>query len=376
MTRPARSVRLAFDAVPLLDTRTGVGRFVAETTSRLAVRADIDLVAYGWPLGGRERMRAVVPAGVEMARLPFVGPPLRAAWRRADLPPLEWWTGRVDLVHGANFVVPPSRHAAELVTVHDLTMLRYPELCTRDTLEFPSLVARAIRRGAWVHTVSAFVRDEVIEAFGADPDKVVCVHNGVTVVPDVPAADGHRLAGADRYVLALGTVEPRKDLPSLVNAFDRVADDDAEVWLVLAGPDGWGADELTATIHHARHRDRIMRLGFVSDEDRAALLRGASVFAYPSVYEGFGLPPLEAMSAGTPVVTTSAGGLAEVVGDAALVVEPRDVDGLASAISKVLDDATMADDLRARGRRNLEGFSWDRTVDELVDLYGRMLEEA
>jgi glycosyltransferase involved in cell wall biosynthesis len=366
-------MRLAFDAVPLLDTRTGVGRFVDETITRLAARDDLDIVAFGWPLGGRDRLREASPPGIGLARLPFVGPPLRAAWRRLDVPPIEMWTGSVDVVHGANFVVPPAWKATELVTIHDLTMLRYPELCTADTLEFPSLIRRAIRRGAWVHTVSESVRGEVIDAFAADPDRVVCIHNGVTAAAEIRGGDGRRLVRTDRYVLALGTVEPRKDLPTLVEAFDLVADDDPDLWLVLAGPDGWGADDLTARIHRAVHRNRILRLGFVDDDDRAALLKDAAAFAYPSVYEGFGLPPLEAMQAGTPVVTTSAGGLAEVVADAALVVEPRDVDALAGALGKVLADDALADDLRARGRRNVERFSWDATTDALVSLYRTMI---
>jgi glycosyltransferase involved in cell wall biosynthesis len=364
-------MRIAFDAVPLLDTKTGVGRFVDEVTTRLARHDDIDLVAFGWPLGGRHRMQAAVPPGVEVARLPFVGPPLRACWRRLDLPPVECWTGAVDVVHGANFVVPPARRAAEIVTIHDLTMLRYPELCTSDTLEFPSLIRRALSRGAWVHTVSEFVAEEVVADLGADPARVVAIHNGVTLVPEIDPSVGHGLARTERYILSLGTVEPRKDLPRLVEAFDQVARDDPEVWLVIAGPDGWGADALTSAIHHADHRNRILRLGWVSDEDRAALLRGATVFAYPSVYEGFGLPPLEAMSADAPVVTTRTGGLTEVVADAALVVPPSDTDALAEALAKVLADPALADDLRRRGRSNLARFSWDATTDAVVDLYRR-----
>lgn len=369
MTSGAGDLRLAFDAVPLLDTRTGVGRFVDEVVTRLARTDGLQLTAFGWPLGGHDRMREVVPHGVGVARLPFVGPPLRAAWRRAPLPPIELWTGSIDVVHGMNFVVPPARRARQVVTIHDLTMLRYPEMCTRDTLEFPSLIRRALRRGAWVHTVSSAVRDEVIDAFGADPARVVAIHNGVTLAAPGDPGAGHRVARAERYVLALGTIEPRKDLPTLVRAFDLVADTDADVRLVLAGPDGWGADALTATIHRARHRSRIHRLGFVSDDDRAALLRGAAAFAYPSVYEGFGLPPLEAMSAGVPVVTTRAGGLAEVVEDAALVATPGDAEELAEALTKVLSDESLADDLRRRGATNIERFSWDRTASELVDLY-------
>ena len=168
---------------------------------------------------------------------------------------------------------------------------------------------------------------------------------------------GRHLAGAERYVLALGTVEPRKDLPTLVAAFDALAASDKDLHLVLAGQDGWGIEALTASRDRAVHRRRIHRLGWVNEQQRAALLRGASVFAYPSRYEGFGLPPLEAMAVGTPVVTTTAGALPEVVGDAARVVPPLDVDALAGALADVLGDEDLRTSLVARGRARRSGMT-------------------
>lgn len=372
MPTPGGPVRVAIDAVPLIDTRTGVGRFVDETLTRLADDPSLELVAYGWPLGGKDAMRAVLPQGVRTGRLPMAGPPLRAAWRRVSAPPIELWTGRVDVVHGPNFVVPPAWRARELVTVHDLTVLNHPELCTDDTLEFPSLLQRALDRGAWVHTVSDFVRHEVIDRLRVPAERVVTIPNGVTPAPPGDAARGRELAKADRYVLAVGTIEPRKDYPNLVDAFDRIAASRDDVTLVIAGPEGWGADAFRAAVRRSKHRDRVVRLGWVTDADRNALLRGATVFAYPSIYEGFGLPPLEAMSAGVPVVTTRTGGITEVVGEAALLVEPGDTEGLADALGRVLDDPALADDLRTRGLANIGRFSWDGTARDLSALYHRI----
>jgi glycosyltransferase involved in cell wall biosynthesis len=374
VTSPGGGVRVALDAVPLLDTRTGVGRFVHETIRRLATDPSLDLTAYGWPLGGKHALMSALPPGVRAARLPMAGPPLRAAWRRVDAPPIELWTGRVDVVHGPNFVVPPAWRAAELVTVHDLTVLRHPELCTTDTLEFPPLLRRALRRGAWVHTVSEFVRQEVIELLGVPEERVVCIPNGVTPASGGSASRGRELASSERYVLALGTIEPRKEFPRLVEAFDEIAGDFADVKLVVAGPDGWGADELRTTVRRAAHRDRVVRLGWVTEEDRASLLSGATVFAYPSRYEGFGLPPLEAMSAGVPVVTTRAGGITEVVADAAVLVPPGDTAALAAGLAAVLGDPDRAEALRVAGRANVTRFSWDRTADALADLYRRLAD--
>jgi glycosyltransferase involved in cell wall biosynthesis len=301
--------------------------------------------------------------------------PLRTAWMRGDRPAIEGWTGPVDVVHGPNFVVPPARSAARVVTVHDLTAWRYPQLVDSSSAAYPDLVARAVAGGAWVHAPSRFVAGELADMLGLDPARVVAVANGAPDLgPDEPgrdAAAGRLRAGAERYVLAVGTVEPRKDLPGLVAAFDQVAVDDAEVRLVLAGPDGWGADALAEAVGRAHHRDRIVRLGWVDDDARAALLRGATVVAYPSVYEGFGLVPLEAMAAGVPVVSTRAGAIPEVVGDAAELVEVGDTDALAGALARLLGDRARRDELVAAGHLRRARFRWETTVDDIVALYRR-----
>jgi glycosyltransferase involved in cell wall biosynthesis len=302
--------------------------------------------------------------------------PLREAWSRADRPPIEWWTGPIDVVHGPNYVVPPSRGAAELVSVHDLTFVHHPELCTADTLAYPGLIRRALQRGATVQTGSDFVAAEIADEFDVDVDAIVVVPYGTRPLPaDEPGADaaaGRALAGSGHYLLAVGTVEPRKDLPTLVRAFDQMAAARPDLALVLAGTDGWGADALTEAVAASPYRDRIRRLGWVDERQRAALLRGAAVYAYPSIYEGFGLPPLEAMAAGTPVVTSTAGSLPEVVGDAALTISPGDTDGLADAIGRLLDDDALVEELEERGRRRAAMFSWDVTAAGLVATYRRL----
>ena len=362
-------LRLAVDATPLLGPRTGVATFCTEVLARLASRDDLELTAFAVTWRGRHALGDAVPPGVRVVTRPLAARPARMLWRRSDLPPVEWWTGPVDVVHGPNAVVPPTRSAARVLTVHDLTAVHHPEMCTPDVLHYPELIRRAVRSGAWVHTVSRFVGDEVVEVLGVPADRVVVIPNGPTDVPEADPIVGRALAGADRYLLFLGTIEPRKDLPVLIEAFDEVAAADPDLRLVLAGPDGWGVAELERSLVEARHADRVVRLGWVGDDARAALLRGASALVYPSRYEGFGLPVLEGNACGVPVVATSAGSIPEVAGDAAALVPPADPGALAAALQRVLDDDGYAAELTARGLVNVGRYSWDATTAGLADLY-------
>ncbi len=368
---------MGIDVTPLLGARTGVGVFVDGLISALSGRTDVTLRAYGLTGRGFRRIGGVLPAGMAFRRLPLPAGLALRAWAAMNVPPIEPWSGRVDVVHGTNFVVPPSRRAARLVTVHDLTSLHVPELCTPAARRYPDLVRRAVQRGAWVHAVSKSVAAETVEHLGADPGRVRVIYSGAPQErPDAraglesgagPAAEVPQAVGGPPYILALGTVEPRKDLPSLVAAFDQIAGDHRELELHIAGPPGWGEEALARAIGAARHGRRVVRLGWVPDA--AVELRGAALVAYPSLYEGFGFPPLEAMAAGVPVVATAVASLPEVLGDAAVLVAPGDVDALAAALVQVLGDDALRARLIDDGRIRVRRYRWELTGEGFARLY-------
>ena len=366
-------MHLAVDATSLIGHRTGVGSVTRSYLHRLP-RPGLDVSAFAVSRRGAGPMLDELPSEVSAHRRPMVARPLRALWRRGPWPPIEWWTGDIDLVWGPNTVVPPAKHAARVVMVHDLTAVHFPEMCTADVRRVPALLRREIIDGAWINTPSQAVADDVVSTLDVDPARVRAIHLGAPAASDPDtrrqrAIRGRKFAGVDHYLLSLGTLEPRKDIPSLVRAFDVIAPRRPDLHLLIAGPDGWGAEAVGEVIAASPNRARIRRTGWLTDDQRDDLLAGTAAFVYPSLLEGFGIPPLEAMAAGVPVVATRTGSLPEVLDNAAAWAEPGDIDTLVTAIESTLDDPIAIDSLVRAGFERLTHFSWDRSTDELVSLF-------
>jgi glycosyltransferase involved in cell wall biosynthesis len=361
-------VRVGIDGTPLVGERTGVGHFTAGLVEHLAARGDVDVVAYAVTWRGRREFAALMPPGVRAGTAPIPARVVRAVWERTPRIRAERWTGPVDVVHATNFVAPPAK-APVLLTIHDLAFALYPQWVSGDALGYPKWVEAAVARGVSVHVPSDFVGRQVQEQFGVEADRVHRVYHGLGPTSGGDAAAGREVAGAARYVLALGQLEPRKNLPSLVRAFDQVAASHADLMLVVAGPDGWDRPAFDEAVASAHHGERVRRLGYVTNEARRDLLAGAAAFAYPSRYEGFGFPPLEAMQAGVPVVSSDAGSLPEVLGDAARLVPVEDDDALAAALDSVIGDNAVRTELVTRGRAHAARYTWERAADEFVALY-------
>ncbi|CAN5727605.1 glycosyltransferase family 1 protein [soil metagenome] len=372
-------MRIALDATPLREARTGVPQTVFELLD--ALPADVEVIPYvpsGRALLARARRQPDdLPPGTRL--LPVPARVFMRAWALSDWPPADRWLGDADVVHGTNFVVPPMRRRPTTVTVHDCWCARHPERCLPERAAFTNLVQRAVDRGAWLHVSTKYMAREVAEVYGAT-ERVAVVPFGVPPVGSPGGGDVSLPAavGDGPFVLALGSVDPRKAYDALVRSFGRATagGDLGDLRLVVAGPDGPGRPALDAALATLPGdvAARVVVLGWVDDAVRRALLSRATVLAYPSLYEGFGFPVLEAMAAGVPVVATAAGGIPEVAGDAAALVAVGDDDALAGTLTRVVTDDALRARLVASGHARAATFTWERTATGMVELWRRLAD--
>jgi glycosyltransferase involved in cell wall biosynthesis len=273
-----------------------------------------------------------------------------------------------------------------VVTVLDLSFYRYPTAFKAFKRVYLQTMTRlSVRRAKAVIAISESTRRDVIELLGVPAERVKRIYCGVDpALRPLPRAEVEAFRRdkglPERFVLFLGTIEPRKNVGTLIDAFAALTAADpsgtAGLRLVLAGGRGWLADPIYARVEERDVRDRVRFAGYVPEEEKALWYNAATCFCYPSLYEGFGLPPLEAMACGTPVITSNVSSLPEVVGKAALTVDPLDSMALCEALRRVLDDRGLRSDLSDRGRARARQFSWVEAARQTADIYGRVGEEA
>lgn len=355
------ALRVGIDVTALLGPPTGVHRVTRALIDALAAHADLDV--RGWLLTGRGG-RPAVDIPVRRSRVPAAL--AHRLWSRSALLG-TMVTGRVDVAHGPNFLAPPGPRS--IVTLQDLTPVTHPEWCRPEVAAMAPAIRHAVAAGTALHVSSALVGQEAIDRLGASEDQVHLVHHAVEPLAAADADTGRALAGSERYVLLFGTVEHRKNPAAAVRALAELPDD---VHLVVSGPPG-NAEQTLETALDRIDPARVRRLPTVDDTTRAALIRGATALLWPSRYEGFALPPLEALLAGTPVVATAVGALPELIGDVVTLVAPGDDDAfVAAAVDAITTPSTVPEPLRDR----LAELSWDRAAAAMAELYRRVAERS
>ncbi len=375
-------MRIGIDYTAAARQRAGIGRYTRElVTSLLRVDESHEYVIFA-AIGGLEnerwkreahKLRSIGASRLTFRTMPLSDEWLARIWHRLRLPvPVEWLIGSVDVFYSPDFVLPPTRPGTQaLLTVHDLSFMRYPETFVPPLRRYLArVVPRAIARADLVLADSAHTRFDIVEFFDHPSDQVKVLYSGVDprFCPEREPGERDHLqvrygAGAQPYILSVGTLQPRKNYVRLIQAFAELNRADLE--LLIAGGKGWLYDPIVAEA--ARHK-QVKLLGFVDDADLDALYRQAALFVLPSLYEGFGLPVLEAMACGVPVVCSNASSLPEVAGEAALMFDPLDVEAMVEAMTQALQDEHRRTAMLERGLAQAAQFTWRRSARRLMSI--------
>jgi len=384
-------MRIVINATPLLARRSGIGRYICQLAASL-LRIDTEnqyTFFYGYSFGRELRNR---PDRAAMAAKAVATRVVKDPWRlREAIHRAVFLAGRVprgfDLYHEPNYVPLPFPGPL-VMTVCDLSVLRYPESHPEQRVAwFKRGFLPAIGRADRVITISHYVKQEIVDLLGVDPALIEVTHlaAGEQFRPVGPEAVERVLQarGLPRQFLAsVGTVEPRKNLPVLLRAYAKLPQELREAYpLVIVGMQGWVGDsshyqDTARLAGELGVSEKIVFAGYLPDDELPSIYSGATAFIFPSLYEGFGLPPLEAMACGTPVVCTNASSLPEVAGDAALTVNPTDVEGLTAAMERVVTSEALRRDLSGRGLEQAKRFSWERCARETLAVYRKAVSAS
>jgi len=395
-------LRIGIDYTAAVRQGAGIGRYTRELVRALAkLDRDNDYVLFAavrgaavsdsptcWGGGAASPNKLGTPAryshelpktpSFQMRSVPLSDRALAILWHRLRLPLwVELATGAVDIFHSPDFVLPPVRRAKTMLTVHDLSFIRYPQCADANLRAYLSqVVPRSVHRADLVLADSQSTKDDLVELLDVAPNRIEVVYPGVEErfrpIKDQAYLEQvrKRYNLPPRFILGLGTLQPRKNFTRLIEAFASMqVGKYASLHLAIAGGKGWLYEEIFATVERLGLEEKVVFPGFVADEHLPALYNLADLFAFPSLYEGFGLPPLEALACGTPVVTSDASSLPEVVGQAGLMVKATDVEALAQAMQRVLEDNALREEMIARGLQQAKKFTWEKAAAKLLSLY-------
>jgi glycosyltransferase involved in cell wall biosynthesis len=380
-------MRIAIDYTAAIRQGAGIGNYVRNLVDALLAQDSKN--QYTLLTSGRPTRERPFPKAENVRARSIIIPDryLNILWYRWRLPlHATFFTGQVDIYHGPDFVLPPiNGKVCKIVTVHDLAFIEHPEYALPQMVAFLNkVVPEAVGAADVVAAVSQATRQTLIEHLKTPPEKITIIPNGVRphfrriTDPILLAATRHKFGLKHPLVLGVGTLEPRKNHSGLIKAFHKAQSaagkQQRPAMLALAGGPGWLYEETQQLIAKLKLEKKVRFLGRVSELELITLYSMADVFAFPSFFEGFGLPPLEAMACGTPVITSNSSSLPEVVGDAALLIDPHNASELAQAMIRLLEDERLREELRQKGYARAQLFTWPKSASKMLSVYQRLYD--
>ena len=382
-------MKIAFDAVPLVSDRmTGIGWCEAGQTTAMARLHPENSYTYSFfsRKDDHIKLERLAPftegTGIDTQLVRFSGWIYRAGSTFIPFPYSFFFGKEHDITHFFNYIVPPGVHGRTVVTVHDMVYKAFPETVRGRTKYMLDLgLKRSMKRADIIVTDSEFSKAEILKYFPEHEKKLRVVPCGVDLTRFCPCTEPERIPEVKKslgiegdYLLYLGTIEPRKNLERLISAYhiftQRCSDAPK---LVLAGGKGWLYDGIFGKVRELGLENRVLFTKYVPSEDMNPLMCGATAFVFPSVYEGFGMPPLEAMACGVPVMVSGAASLPEVTGDCAVICDPYSEEDMASCLERLCSDSDLREDLSIRGLERARSFTWERSAELLHDIYKELI---
>jgi len=375
--------RISIDYTPAYEQGGGIGRYVRELTSAL-VQVDSTNQYKLFVSGANQTTLPPTPSDNFIWKPSPITPKWFARlWHRARLPlPIEAFTGHIDLHHATDFVLPPTLPSTKtILTVHDLSFIRVPDAATPSLRSYLNqVVPRSVNHADHILADSQATKDDLIELYKTPEGKITVLLSGVDKrfkpITDTMALshtkEKYGLTGI-KYIFSVGTVQPRKNYSRVIQSLAALRKAGHNIHYVIAGGKGWLEDDMYQAIEETGLSDYIHLLGFVDDEDLPTLYSASECLVITSLYEGFGLPILEAMACGIPVITSNLSSLPEVCGQAGILVDPLDTTAITNAIQSVLSDETQREQMIQAGFKQVANFTWERSAKQLKNVYESLL---
>lgn len=369
-------MKICIDIQSAVTQRAGVGRYtklLVQNLDEIIKEHSLHLVYFDYKKNGAPfRTKTATHKAVRWCP----GRAAQLAWKSINWPPFDFFAGKYDLYHFPNFVLPPLSSGKTVVTIHDVSFLRFPEFTEEKNLHhLKSRIRKTVEKADAIITVSRFSAEEIITLLNVDSSKVHPIHLGIadsfTAPPDEEIKSTLKHFGIDGpYIFSASTIEPRKNISFMIDLFEKLSRFDGK--LVIAGNLGWKYEPVLQKIIKSTAASRIIRLDYVADEYLPSLYAGADLFMITSFYEGFGFPPLEAMACGTPVISSACGSLPEVLGDAAVQINGFRIDEWICRTEKLLSDTGDRTRLVEAGIKQAGKYRWSETARNTLDVYNRI----